>query len=90
MDRIREQEVKDRIRGVLERFVTDKGELDAVSRGAPILQALTIDSLTVLQLVTRLESVFEVRFDYETIEMAFEDIHTLAAFLGGKSGKVDG
>ena len=87
MNWIREQEVKDRILGILERFVTDKGELDALSRGEPIVQALTIDSLAVLQLVNEFESVFNVRFDYESIEMAFKDIHTLAAFLGGESGK---
>lgn len=90
MDRIREQEVTDRILEILERFVTDRGELDALSRGEPIVQTLTIDSLAVLQMVNELESLFNVRFDYESIETAFQDIHTLAAFLGGESGKVVG
>ncbi len=90
MDRIREQEVTDRILGILERFVADKGEFDALSRGEPILKALTIDSLAVLQLVNELESTFNVRFDYDSIEMAFEDVRALAGFVSGQSGKVAG
>ncbi len=79
-----EKKVKDRIREIFSRFVTDQGELDAVFSGVPILAACSIDSLTMLSLVTELEKDFCVRFDYDTIEMAFEDIHALAAFLSGK------
>lgn len=87
MDPITEQEVENRIRRVLERFVEDRVEIDAVFQGKPILTTLTIDSLTVLNIVTELESVFDTRFDYDTIETAFENIHTLAVFLGGKARK---
>ena len=80
-----EIEVKDRIREIFSRFVTDQDELDAVLSGVPILAAVSIDSLTMLSLVTELEKDFCVRFDYETIETAFEDIHALAAFLIARS-----
>jgi acyl carrier protein len=85
-----EKEVKDRIRETFSRFITDEGELDAVFSGERILTAVSIDSLTMLNLVTELERDFSIRFDYETIEMAFEDIHALSAFLGGESGKKEG
>ncbi len=80
-------DVKDRIREVFLRFVPEEAELDAVFSGEPILDALSIDSLTMLNLVNELERDFDIRFDYETIERAFEDIHTLAAFLSGKAGR---
>jgi len=80
------KEVKDRIRRVFLRFVTEEGELDAVFSGEPILNALSIDSLTMLNLVNELERDFGVRFDYDTIERVFEDIHTLSAFLSERAG----
>ena len=80
-------EVKERIREVFLRFVPEEDELDAVFSGEPILNALSIDSLTMLNLVNELERDFDVRFDYETIERAFEDIHTLAAFLSEKADR---
>jgi acyl carrier protein len=83
-----ENEVVDRIRMVFQGFVTEKTELDAVFRGEPILTALSIDSLTMLNLVTELEKVFNVRFDYETIELVFQDVHSLSAFLSRKSERV--
>lgn len=73
---------KDRIRSVFARFVTDEAELDAVSRSEPILDVVSIDSLAMVHLVNELEKEFGVRFDHETIELAFETIDTLAAFLG--------
>jgi acyl carrier protein len=86
MDRkTEEQKVLDRIRMVFQAFVTEESELEAVFRGKPILTALSVDSLTMVTLVTELEKVFDVRFDYETIELDFQDIHSLSAFLSGKS-----
>ena len=78
-------EVKDRIREVFLQFVADEGELAAVFSGEPILKAVSIDSLTMLTLVNELERNFDVRFDYETIETVFEDIHALSAFLSERS-----
>jgi acyl carrier protein len=80
------REIKDRLREVFQRFVTEESELDAVFSGKPILTALSIDSLTLLNLVNQLERDFDVRFEYETIENVFEDIHTLAAFLSERAG----
>ena len=78
---------KARIRTIFNHFVTDEAELEAVFRGEPILTAASIDSLAMVHLVTELEKEFDVRFDYETIEQVFENIHTLAAFLAENSGK---
>ena len=75
----------DRIRMVFQTFVTEKSEMDAIFRGEPILNSLSIDSLTMVTLVTELEKAFDVRFDYETIELDFQDVHSLSAFLRGKS-----
>lgn len=73
----------DRIAGVLRRYVTDEAELAAVMGGESFQTALSIDSLTMVHLVTDLENEFGVRFEPETIEQVFENIATLAAFLGG-------
>jgi acyl carrier protein len=82
------EEIRDRIREVFLRFVEKEQEVDAVLSGEPILTALSIDSLTLLNLVNDLEREFNVRFDYETIESAFEDIHALAALLCQGAGGV--
>ncbi len=80
----------DRIREVLKRYVTEETELDAVFRGEPIMVATSVDSLTMVHIVTELEKAFGARFDLDTIEQVFHDVHNLAAFLGkagtGKTG----
>ena len=73
---------EERIKTILRRYVADDAELDAVFRGEPILTVASIDSLAMVHLVVDLEKEFGVRFDHETIERVFENIHTLAAFLG--------
>ena len=73
------------VRRVFERYVTDEAELDAVFRGDPILESVSVDSLAVVHLVAELEKEFGVRFDHDTIEQAFENVDTLTAFLGGAS-----
>ncbi len=80
----------DRIRQVLQKYVTDEAELDAVFRGEPFLTATSADSLTMVHIVTDLEVAFGVRFDLTTIEQVFETVHTLAAFLGGGQGESAG
>ena len=75
----------DRITGVLRRYVTDEAELAAVIGGASFQTALSIDSLTMVHLVTDLENEFGIRFQPDSIEQVFENIDTLAAFLGGKA-----
>ncbi len=71
----------DRITEVLRRYVTDEAELAAVIGGESFQTALSVDSLTMVHLVTDLENEFGVRFEPETIEQVFENINTLAAFL---------
>jgi len=73
----------DRIREVLKQYVTDAAELDAVFRGEPIMEATSVDSLTMVHIVTDLEKAFGIRFDLDSIEQVFHDVHSLAAFLGG-------
>jgi len=79
-------ETKERIREVMSRYLHAE-ELQAIFRGAPILTTLTIDSLSLLNLVVELESRFKVSFDYDTIETSFATIDSLAAFLDSESGK---
>ncbi len=66
---------------VFRRFISSDDEIDAIEKGKPIMSAISIDSLTMVHLVTDLEKTFNTRFDYETIEYVFETIHTLETFL---------
>lgn len=74
---------KDRIAVVFRRYVTDEAEMEAVLRGDGIMDAVSIDSLTMLQLVTDLENEFGTRFDIDALERTFATIDSLAAHLGG-------
>ena len=73
--------IRERIGDVFRRYVTDDDELSAVLGGAPILTALTLDSLTTLNLITEIEVEFGKRFDMDGIEQTLETIDRLAAFL---------
>lgn len=75
---------RERIRNIFERFVTEEEEMAAVLQGEPILEATSMDSLTIVHLVTELEKEFGTRFDLETLEQTFENIHTLQTFLEDK------
>lgn len=79
-------ELNDRIQQVLRRYVEDDGEMQAVFRGDPILDALSVDSLTMVHIVSELEKEFGIRFDPETIEDTFKNINTLVAYLAGAAG----
>jgi hypothetical protein len=72
---------RDRIGDIFGVFVTDEDELAAVFGGAPILAAVSLDSLTMLKLITELEVEFGKRFDMDTIEQVLETIDSLAAYL---------
>ena len=74
----------DRIAEVLRHYVTDEAELAAVIGGESFQTALSIDSLTMVHMVTDLENEFGVRFEPETIEQIFENIDSLAAFLAAR------
>jgi acyl carrier protein len=78
---------REKIRAVFQRFITDESEMDAIFRGVPILTAVSIDSLALVHLVTELEKEFGIRFDLDTVEQVFENIHSLEAFLAGESPK---
>jgi acyl carrier protein len=73
-----------RLRAVFEQFVADATELDAVFAGAPIIEAVSIDSITLVFLVTAIEKEFSVRFDYRSIEESFANVDSLLAFLCGR------
>lgn len=74
---------RDRIASVFRRHVTDEAEMEAVLRGNEIMGAVSIDSLTMVKLITDLENEFGTRFDLETLEQTFSNIDSLAAHLGG-------
>ena len=70
-----------RLLEILGRYLTDPGELEAAKKGSPLLAASGLDSLSVVNLVTELELLFEVRFDSGTLRETLHDIHSLQAFL---------
>jgi acyl carrier protein len=78
---------KNKILEVFRRFITNDNEIDAVRRGEPILTTLSIDSLTMVHMVSDIEKEFDMHFDYETIEHVFENLHTLENFLCRTSTK---
>ena len=76
---------RDRIIDVFRKYTADNSEIETVICGHPILSVLSIDSLAMIHLVNDLENEFETRFDYETIEYVFENLHTLEKFLCSES-----
>jgi len=80
---------RDRIIDVIRKYTADNNEIEKVISGEPILSVLSVDSLSMIHLVNDLENEFETRFDYETIEYVFENIHTLERFLCGESTQTD-
>ena len=76
----------DRLMRVFERFVTDSAELEAVSRGEPLLDTLSLDSLAVVHLINEIEKEFSVRFDHLTLDSVFVDFPTLLVFLAARQG----
>ena len=75
---------QERIKDVIQRFVTNEAELNAIFQGEPILESVSIDSLAVVHMVTDLEKEFGIRFELETVEQVFESIATLETFLTGQ------
>lgn len=71
------------LREILQRFVSDSAALDEYFAGAPFLEAITLDSLSMLHLITEIEKSFGVRFDLRTLEQVFLDLSTLSHFLAG-------
>ena len=70
-----------KLREVFERFVTDAGALDRYFEGTPFAEALALDSLTTLHLITEIEKAFAVRFDLRTLEEDLGDSAALQRFL---------
>jgi acyl carrier protein len=70
-----------RLLEVLGRYLTDPKELQAVRDGRPLLGKTSLDSLSLLNLVTELELLFNVRFDTDTYEQALQDYASLKSFL---------
>ena len=75
---------QERIKNVIQRFVTNEAELNAIFQGEPILESVSIDSLAVVHMVTDLEKEFGIRFDLDTVEQVFDSVATLETFLTGK------
>lgn len=78
--------IQDRIKRVIQRFVTDEAELNAVFQGEPILESVSIDSLAIVHMVTDLEKEFGIRFELDIVEQIFESITSLENFLTGHAG----
>jgi hypothetical protein len=74
-----------RLLEVLGRYLTDPQELQAVRKGRPILGETSLDSLSLVDLVTELELLFNVRFDTDTYEQVLQNYDSLRSFLKGGS-----
>jgi hypothetical protein len=70
-----------RLHEVLQRYVTDPAEWQAILAGGPLLKATGLDSFSVVNLVLELKPISNVSFDPDTLERTLKDIHTLRAFL---------
>jgi acyl carrier protein len=77
-----------RLLEVLRRYVTDPGEWQAVLEGAPLLASTGLDSLSIVNLVTEIELIFDARFDPDSLKQALQDVHSLDAFLESAQGKI--
>ena len=75
-----------RLRAVLERFLTDPAELEAVFGGAPLLETISIDSISLVNLVAALEEEYSVRFDELSTDLALADVDSLLKFVRGPRG----
>lgn len=69
-----------RVEKTLRRFVRAE-EVAAVLAGAEIVPTLTIDSMTMIHLISELEHEFSVRFDHRSMERSFTNLGTLLEFL---------
>jgi len=69
--------IKERIQKIFSKFIINKNELEAVFQGKSILKTISIDSLTMVNMVVELEKEFGIRFDAETLDKTFENIGTL-------------
>jgi acyl carrier protein len=76
-------DLDEHLQATLRRFITDPEEWEAVRGGEPLLEATGLDSLSVMNLITELELLFDVRFSPDTLEQTLQDIHSLTAFLKG-------
>lgn len=81
------QALRSRIESVFASFVHDQTEYEAIVAGAPLADAMRIDSMAFLELVVRLESECGVSIGHERIEAAFETIDTLHEHLAALGAK---
>ena len=74
-------DLQGQIQKIFSKFITDKNELDAVSRGEAILVAVSIDSLAMVHMIMEFEKEFGIRFDPDTLEQIFENQSTLLTYI---------
>lgn len=79
-----------RLRAVFKDYVTESAELDAIFNGAPLLETVSIDSMTLVHLIVAIEKEFSVRFDETSTEQAFTNIESLLKLIGGPQGGSEG
>ena len=68
----------------LKAFIHDPQLFAGISAGKPLLASAAIDSVSLVEIVLRLESRFAVEIDADNIEEVFRDIDTLTAYIDGK------
>lgn len=76
-------EIKKRTLAVLEQFLKNPGELQAVIEGGPLLATSSFDSLSLVNFVVELENELGVRIDTDDITQTFDSIDSLTDYLAG-------
>ena len=79
-----------RLRAIFNHYVTEPAELDAIFNGAPLLETVSIDSITLVHLIVAIEKEFSVRFDETSMDQAFANIDSLLKLIGGPQGGSEG
>jgi acyl carrier protein len=79
-----------RLRAIFNQYVPASAELDAIFNGAPLLETVSIDSITLIHLIVAIEKEFAVRFDETSMDQAFSNIDSLLKFIGRPQGGSEG
>jgi len=80
--------IKARSLTVLEQFLKNPGELQAVIEGGPLLATSSFDSLSLVNFVVELENAFSVRIDTDELTRTFDSIDSLTDYLASLLGSL--
>lgn len=75
-------EIRLRCRAVLGKFLQNRGELENVDNGGPLLDSSSFDSLSTINLLVELENTFGIRLLNDgDLERIFESLDSLVEHI---------